>query len=83
LQTVLYIAYLNRYSNFKNQRYKDLGQRSDSGKQIGITTIIGNQSESIKESGLPSLLATGIRKKVVVSIYIDTRNCKKLDQFSI
>ena len=73
LQTVLCAAYPNRYSNFKNQRYKELVQRSDSAKQMGITTMIGKQSESIEEPGSPLLLATGIRKTVVISMYADTR----------
>jgi len=50
---------------------------------MGITTLIGNQSESIEESGSPSLSATGIRKTVVVLMHVDTRDRKELEQFSI
>jgi hypothetical protein len=82
-QTALCAAYPNRYGNFKSQRYEELGRRSNSGKQMGITTLIGNQSESIEESSPASVSATGIRKTVVVSMHADTRDCKELEQFSI
>ena len=82
-QTAPRAAYPNRYGNFKSQRYEELGRRRDSGKQMGITTLIGNQSESIEESSSPSLSATGIRKTVVVSMHVDTRDRKELEQFSI
>jgi hypothetical protein len=58
-------------------------RRSDSGKQMGIKTMIGNQSEPIEESGSPSLSATRIRKTVVVSMHVDTRGRKELEQFSV
>ena len=50
---------------------------------MGITTLIGNQLESIEESSSPSLSAIGIQKTVVVSMYVDIRDCKELEQFSV